>query len=321
MKLRIVAACLAGALASGCGGQSETADAPAVPVAPPEVESPSGDAPGESTEDEFVASFDGVRIHYDVQGSGDTALVFVHCWSCDHEYWREQLTEFDDDYRVVSLDLGGHGLSDAGRETWAIKDLARDVVAVADHLKLNSMILIGHSMGGPVSLEAARLMRGRVLGVVAADTLHDADFEFPQDMSDQVIAAFENDFAGAMAGMFSGMSGLSMNEDLKSWIVSKATRARPKVATDLMRNFASLDMPEMFRDAGVPIRAINAAPNEMTPPTQIESNRKYADFDAVTMDGVGHFLQLESPADFNAHLRRFIEELEAAAPDLSLRER
>ncbi|NIS33422.1 MAG: alpha/beta hydrolase, partial [Actinobacteria bacterium] len=51
----------------------------------------------------------GLTLHYDTRGSGDTALVFVHCWACDRAYWREQLDVFADRYRVVSLDLGGHG--------------------------------------------------------------------------------------------------------------------------------------------------------------------------------------------------------------------
>jgi pimeloyl-ACP methyl ester carboxylesterase len=59
-----------------------------------------------------------------------------------------------------------------------------------------------------------------------------------------------------------------------------------------------------------PIRAVNAKPE---PPrgmeTKIEANRKYADFDAVLMEGVGHYLQLEQPEEFNRHMRRFIDEI------------
>ncbi|MEO0996251.1 MAG: alpha/beta hydrolase [Pseudomonadota bacterium] len=255
---------------------------------------------------------DGTRIVYDVRGSGDTVLVFVHCWSCDREVWREQLDAFDDEYRVVSLDLAGHGESAATRDEWTVLGLAQDVKAVADALGLERMVLIGHSMGGPVSLEAARLMPGRVLGVVAADTLHDADFVFPEEMAEQMTTAFEADFTGTMTNMFSGMAAGEMDPDLRTWIVEKAVGANPDVAIALLLDFANIDFPALFSGAGVPIRAINAAPAPpMIPVTNVEGNRQYADFDAVIVEGSGHFIQLEKPAAFNARLREYIEALAA----------
>jgi pimeloyl-ACP methyl ester carboxylesterase len=77
--------------------------------------------------------------------------VFVHCWACDRTYWREQVDVFAADHQVVTLDLAGHGESGAGRETWTVKGLAGDVQAVVEALDLERVILIGHSMGGPVS--------------------------------------------------------------------------------------------------------------------------------------------------------------------------
>jgi pimeloyl-ACP methyl ester carboxylesterase len=63
-----------------------------------------------------------------------------------------------------------------------------------------------------------------------------------------------------------------------------------------MRSFGAIDMRRWFSEAGVPIRAINAAqPN----PTRVESNRRYADFDAVLMDGVGHYPHMTRPEAFN----------------------
>ena len=82
----------------------------------------------------------------------------------------------------------------------------------------------------------------------------------------------------------------------------------------LLGDFARISLPGLFEGAGVPIRAINATPGPMTPQTNVVGNRRYADFDAVILDGVGHFLQLEAPDRFNAHLRDAIAALEATAP-------
>ena len=58
---------------------------------------------------EVVSAKDGVPIHYSVQGKGEPALVFVHCWSCDRHFWDNQVPVFAKNHRVVTLDLPGHG--------------------------------------------------------------------------------------------------------------------------------------------------------------------------------------------------------------------
>ncbi len=94
------------------------------------------------------------------------------------------------------------------------------------------------------------------------------------------------------------------------WTVKKAQGANQEAAIALMRDFGTLDFPAMFEAANVPIRAINAAPETpMQYATAVEANRQYADFDAVLMPGVGHFLQLERPAEFNERLREVLAEL------------
>ena len=149
-------------------------------VEPPEGDPQSG--PG------FATAPDGSKIAYEVAGTdAEPALVFVHCWSCNRQFWREQVDAFTGSHRLVTLDLGGHGESSATRSAWSILELGADVKAVADHLGLDDMILVGHSMGGPVSLEAARLMPNRVRGLIAVDTLHDADLEYPPEMADQMV--------------------------------------------------------------------------------------------------------------------------------------
>lgn len=270
---------------------------------------------GETT---TVEAADGVPIVYDVRGPAEAAgpaLVFVHCWACDRTYWREQVDVFAADHRVVTLDLAGHGESGAGRESWTIRGLAGDVQAVVEALDLDRVILIGHSMGGPVSLEAARLMPGRVNGVVAVDTLHDAELEFPEEQADQMIAAFEADFSGTVEGFVRMMYREGADPAVVDWTVKKAQGANQEAAIALMRDFRNLDFPAMFSAAGVPIRAINAAPEapgQMA--TAVETNRKYADFDAVLILGVGHFLQLERPAEFNERLQKVVAAL-AARPE------
>src|SRR5262249_7740442 len=118
----------------------------------------------------IAISADGVTIHYDVQGQGATALVFVHGWCCDRRYWDRQTAHFAPDYTVVWLDLAGHGTSGHDRTTWTIPAFGADIVAVVEQLGLAQVVLIGHSAGGLVVIEAARRLPTTVIGVVGVDT-------------------------------------------------------------------------------------------------------------------------------------------------------
>jgi pimeloyl-ACP methyl ester carboxylesterase len=254
-----------------------------------------------------VVSSDGVRIVYDVRGSGDTALIFVHCWACNRLFWRDQADAFSAHYRVVTLDLAGHGESGKDRREWSVLGLAQDVVAVADDLKLRRIILVGHSMGGPVSLEAARLLRGRVLGVVLVDTVPNVD----EGKSVASAQADADQLKKNFTGYFSDLSSIfSKTSDpaIRNWVEKQAMAADPTAALALKLDMPSPDFKALFENAGVPIRAINAQPPLTDRATNIEENRKYANYDAILVGDAGHFVQLERPDEFNQDLQWWIVE-------------
>ena len=137
---------------------------------------------------------DGVDIHYEAMGSGSPTLLFIHGWNCDRRYWAGQLAYFAEKHQVVAIDLAGHGESGLQRTEWTISQFGADVASVADQLALDDVILVGHSMGGPVALEAARQLEGRVKTIIGADTLNDVSITFPEEQLNGMLAATETDF-------------------------------------------------------------------------------------------------------------------------------
>ena len=107
-----------------------------------------------------IRTDDGLNLVCEVRGQGDTALVFLHGWCGDREYWKHQVDAFAADYRVITLDQAGHGESGKDRKAWSVSGLAGDIEAVIKALGLRRVILVGHSMGGPVALLAAKRMPG-----------------------------------------------------------------------------------------------------------------------------------------------------------------
>ncbi|MDP9120174.1 MAG: alpha/beta hydrolase, partial [Acidobacteriota bacterium] len=182
--------CLSVAILAACK------TAPAVPAA---AELPAGSRVYEIVE-ATIASTDGVPIHYQVEGHGAPTLVFVHGWSCDRGYWAEQVEHFSRDHQVVTLDLAGHGESGRGRQIWTMAAFGQDVRAVVGTMDLRQVVLIGHSMGGAVILEAAHAMPGRVVGLVGVDTFHDVEQRLSPREIETFMAPWEKDFAAAARG-------------------------------------------------------------------------------------------------------------------------
>ncbi|MGV9731418.1 alpha/beta fold hydrolase [Streptomyces albogriseolus] len=107
---------------------------------------------------------DGAELAYDDEGPRDSAstpLVLIHGWTADRHRWDHQTAHFSPHRRVIRLDLRGHGES-TGAGAPTIDALARDVVALLDHLGVDRFIPVGHSMGGMTAQTLALTHPGRV---------------------------------------------------------------------------------------------------------------------------------------------------------------
>lgn len=262
--------------------------------------------------DASVASKDGVAIRYHAQGSGEPAIVFVHCWTCDRHSWDAQLPRLARTRQVVALDLAGHGESGGERERWTIEAFGNDVMAVIDALKLRRVVLVGHSMGGHVTLAAARRLDGRLAGLVPVDTLLDVEERMSPERIEEFLAPFEADYPKAAEGfvrtyMFAPSSPTAVIEK----VVARARAASKQMAIAAIRETWSYDAARDFDVLKAPIHAINGERY----PTNLEANRRHApQYQVTLMPDVGHYPMLEAPERFGALLETTIAALLAAAP-------
>jgi pimeloyl-ACP methyl ester carboxylesterase len=255
-----------------------------------------------------VTSTDGVEIRYDVAGKGETALVFVHCWTCNRRFWDESSAHFGKSYQVVRLDLAGHGESGTGRKDYTMAAFGGDVAAVVDKLALKRVILIGHSMGGPVSAEAEKRLGARVIGVVGVDTFHNG---FPLPKNDKEVAdfvkPFEDDFKGHgdkfMRSMFTPKSDPALIDRIGGMVLG----ANQDMAVNALRNilvWCQKDAAASFARLGDRLRNINADP---------KGENKPLDKSVTLIAGVGHFVAQEKPAEFNLALENIVKGFESIA--------
>src|SRR4051812_20961739 len=108
-------------------------------------------------------------MHFVRSGSGSPALVFVHGFACTHEDWRHQLRRFERAHEVLACDLRGHGKTPGRPHECSIEHYGGDVAALVNNLDGERAILVGHSMGCRVVLEANRLLDKKVSGLVLVD--------------------------------------------------------------------------------------------------------------------------------------------------------
>ncbi len=253
-----------------------------------------------------VLSSDGVPIVYSIEGEGSVAIVLIHGWACDRSYWRAQVEPLIDKFKVIRLDLAGHGSSGTERAEWTLPAFGEDVKAVSEALDLERVILVGHSMGAPVALEATQLLGDRILGVVAVDALHDVQRKQDPEQWSQLMESYEADFGGTCGQFVHSMFLETADPDLVESTVLDMCDGPADISTALMAQFADYDLVAALAATQVPVRAINSA----VFPTNVEGNRTiHPDFDAVIMEGVGHFPMLVQPEELTHHLHTVITEL------------
>jgi pimeloyl-ACP methyl ester carboxylesterase len=253
-----------------------------------------------------VLSNDNVEISYETKGEGNPALVFIHGWSCDKSYWSEQVKDLSQNYKVVTVDLGGHGQSGLNRESWTIEKFGEDVASVVNNLKLEKVILVGHSMGGSVILEAAKLLKGKVVGLIGADTYQSFTDDWTTEQKEGYLKSFVDNFYETTQGFVKGMFPASSDSVIVKKIADDMSQAPPQVATSAMRNLFFYNPLPTLKEIDLPIISINCD----LYPVAVEANKKVAkSFEVKMMNGVGHFLMIERPEEFNKLLRESVKEL------------
>jgi len=303
MKRRLlVGGALALILASAC-----TRSQP--PPAAPAAAAPAQPAPRAEGTPQIADSADGVHIEYQVYGHGEPAVVLVHGWSNNANYWNAQLDDLKAHYTVVTLNLAGHGASDRNRVDWSMANYASDVAAVAHEIPNRKIVLVGHAMGGVVALEAARMIGGRVIGIIAVDSLKSIGLPpMSKAQFEELVQPFRTDFIGHMHEF---VGAYLFTKDADPVFVRKVAddmaHAAPQVAVPSLEAVYHYDFAAL-PDIHVPIIAINS---DLHMPTDEARIRKYAPtFRSIVVPGAGHFLMMESPARFNPILLQAIASLD-----------
>ncbi len=263
------------------------------------------------TESRDSVKNNGVYIDYNVYGTGDYTLLFIHGWCINQTYWDEQVESLKSDYRVVTFDLPGFGQSGVNRKNWAIEKFGEDVNLIMKQLKLNNVILIGHSMGGDIAVEAA-LNNPKIIALIGIDNFKDVGAEYDQDTKKQISDFMEmlrNNFSEIAPAYAEGSLFHSSTDSLvKTRVMNDFRNCDSVAAISTLEALISYGENESDRLHQLKMKMYLINSNA-SPTNKSGLDTTGMEYEVVEIDSTGHYPMIEKPEEFNKLLKQTIKKI------------
>ena len=258
------------------------------------------------SESKFV-DVDHVKVHYTNYGKGDTALFFVHGWSCDETVWGEQAPALAEKIRVITIDLPGHGQSEKPKTIEYTMDLYAHVIdAVMRDADVKSVILVGHSNGTPVIRQYYRKFPAKVKALVIVEGPLRPFFD--KTNMEKFIAPLRGaDYPQAAGQLIDSMTQSIKDAALRDKIKALMLKTPQYVAVTEFE--ASVD-PDLWKEDKIdlPVLVILAKQPVWTAEYEQFVRGLAPKVDYQVWENVSHFLMMEKPREFNAALTVFLQQ-------------
>lgn len=258
---------------------------------------------------------DGATLHYEVEGDGP-AIVLTHSFLCAGDMWRYQVPALvEKGWRVIDVDLPGHGRSQPATRVLDMYDLAAAVRAVLDAEKVERPVWCGLSIGGMLSLRAALTTPDRVRALVIADSAACPD-RWSTGVRYRAMAAWNRAF---------GLRAL-VGPVTKIFLSEGTRRSQPDLVAELQEQWGAVDpvtvqryiltlnrrddLVERLAAIAVPTLVLVGEFDAAQPPPrgqEIADGIPGATFRVVP--AAGHLSALEQPGPFNEALLTFLGDL------------
>lgn len=251
-----------------------------------------------------AATVDGLRIHWSSAGKGPNTVILVHGWTCDETTWRDQIPALSKSYRVVTLDLPGHGRSDSPKVGAFSMDLfARAVESVRRDVNAERVVLVGHSMGTPVILRYAHLFPKHAAALVLVDGLVTAPGN-PPGAPPLVQQMTGPEGRQARERFVRGMFSAATTPEMQTRIVSMMMAAPEATAVGALN--AVLD-PAWQNGEKLTFPILGLYADKSALGNRDVMKARFSSLEYVEIPETGHFLMIEKPQAFNSRLIAFLD--------------
>jgi pimeloyl-ACP methyl ester carboxylesterase len=271
-----------------------------------------------------VTTSDGVSLYYLEAGSGKPILM-IPGWSQSAEQFKHQVTGLSDRYRVIAVDMRGHGESDKPDFGYKISRLAKDVHDMIQALDLEEVNILGHSMGSSVIWNyydmygPERLSKLLLIDQMPMITSNPAWSEEervdsgaifnPQSLYETINALAGPDGVETTRGFIGNMVTKSIPEEDKAWIIERNLRMPRQHAATLLYNHATQDWRDLIPRIDLPSLVVGGRVSVVPWQSQqwVAEQIKGARLEIFEEEeGGNHFMFIEGPDKFNAIVADFV---------------
>jgi 3-oxoadipate enol-lactonase len=240
----------------------------------------------------------GIELAYQEQGQGE-AVVLLHGFCGSSAYFEYIIPELSKKYRVIAPDLRGHGNSAVPVGTYSMELFAEDIKQLLDALDISEATLLGHSLGGYVTLAFAEKYSDRLkaFGLIHSTGLPDAEeakqnrYKGVEQIEKEGIGPFINTL---IPKLFSPQHLQSMKDELeKAKQIGLATR--PEGAQNTLKGMAERpDRSAVIASTNLPVLLVAGADDQVIPPAKTFSVEQQLIM-AETLSNTGHMSMYEAP--------------------------
>jgi pimeloyl-ACP methyl ester carboxylesterase len=263
---------------------------------------------------------DGMRVSVDCSGSGTPVLIFVHGGFCDRHDWNAQIRALTPRFRVVAFDLPGHGESAPPAEA-SVAALGQALRGVNERYGGGRAVLIGHSLGVNVILEAVRQSISGIAGMVLIEGGLVADGD-----PDRAVATFKQKldtvgFHAFIHAAFGEMFTPESDPQFRRHVLERLGKLDSHFAKDVILSKIHWDASQAARvlaNVTVPVLLLQSTyfdetfkrrSLESAAPTPFSDlvMRQVPDAELCFVPGVGHFPQIEAAESVNKRISEFAD--------------
>ncbi len=242
----------------------------------------------------------GIDIFYRLNGvESGIPIVFIHGLAGDSRFFHNQLKYFGNSYRTIAIDLPGHGRSsNISGQTITIYN--NSIEAVLKKEKIDSYILVGHSMGGAICLENYLKHKEKVRAMILIST--SPTIPVSKTLIDASINDFDTFFNKMLPRIFHKKAGIFILAAQKN-----ITEAQKKIITDDLKLCSSINYTEHLSEIAVPVLLIANKYDRMIPSYLTDEMKwRIKDSKIVIFNDEGHVPFFENSTGFNESVEEFI---------------
>lgn len=262
----------------------------------------------------FIEAPSGLKWHYDLEGEG-APLLFIHGWGVDRRIWRQQTKYFSRFFKVLCIDLPGHGKS-AWQKT-SLQEMAKDIQHIFEQLGFQEVSIIGSSMGGLVALKIFDVCPEKIKSIVFVGSqpkfVMSDDYPFGlalervRKLSDQV----EKDYPVIINIFFRSLFTKSERKTRRYKWIQKFRRVDVFPEKEAMLAYLHIlenaDLRHVLDKVTLPVQFINGTEDYICPVKSFDYLKdRVPDARFDCFEHCGHFPFLSKPHEFNEVLGQFL---------------